>query len=979
MLTRRHFLHLVAGGVAAESLLPHCEPPLRAEWLAMAQDGEVHLKKRPARRGKSYGSGSFGDWITDAQGLPCFEYLTDQTEDPAAATPVETAWRAPTDHTHQVGNDRLVAAVSNYGYLQVRQDEGGPKFLNDYRPDEGLFGAGFGYLTDGKEVLGTYYPGNGTSFERFFGMGYCRKRVVGTNFSVDQTIFAPFGDDPVLISEVTIGSLAPKACNLHWAEYWGCQSYGFSRDAFLAGQVAGATGVQPDPARITGLRREFARRYEHRFERLDGLPGLVESKRLRRAASQRTGTALQEEVDPRDFGELVLGQATAEPPLPPATFLAALDEGPVGFLTRAADFFGPEDRVRGAGLLRPAGLAGIAPGDGVPVEAVADDLSASGPGSSLILLKPFILEAGQSVTFRFLYGYVPEGFAAADLVAKYRGAGPAGGPALCAKSCVAWKDEGIRLAVDGDPWIERETCWHSYYLRSGFTYDDFFGEHIVSQGSIYQYCEGFQGSARDPLQHALPLVFGEPRLAKQVLRYTLKSQGADGSLPFAVAGHGSLAAFPWTASDLDLWLLWLASEYVLATRDDAFLEERLPAHPLRPGDPAGTVGQKLDRAYRHLVDAIGIGKHGLLRGLNDDWNDNLFQQGVPARLADEVLRESESVLNAAMAAYVLDHYARMLRWAGDAGGAERASERAAQQRAAVRAQWAGRWFKRLWLGPGGGWLGGGEGASGRMWLEGQPWAILGGCATAEQAKTLVGAIDELLRQPSRIGAKQVSKPVDWPGFMPGELGNGGVWAALGGPLIWALAGVDPAMAFDEWLKNTRARHAEIYPDVWYGAWSGPDVFCSSDSEHAGQTAYDWGLVDPEAGRRPSVLRGLGMTAWPVMNMHRHAWPLYSAAKLCGIEFTEAGVDLRPAIPKDRWSFRSKLVGLAKTAKGYEGWYAPGKAGRYAIRLKAAPGEAMFQTLIVNGDSRRAPAGSAGNVEFIGEATSETPLRWALLP
>ena len=272
----------------------------------------------------------------------------------------------------------------------------------------------------------------------------------------------------------------------------------------------------------------------------------------------------------------------------------------------------------------------------------------------------------------------------------------------------------------------------------------------------------------------------------------------------------------------------------------------------------------------------------------------------------------------------------MLRYAGhpdpapdQRDPAKEASDRAEQQREAVQAQWAGQWFKRLWLGPGGGWLGGEE----RMWLDGQPWAILGQCATPDQTKALIQAIDESLRKPSKIGAKQVSKKVDWPGFMPGESENGGVWAALDGPLIWALAATDPAMAWDEWKKNSRANHAEVYPGIWYGAWSGPDVYCSSDSDHAGQTAYDWGLVDPEAHRRPSIYRGLSWTAWPVMNMHRHAWPLYSAAKLLGIEFTEAGVDLAPTLPQTEFSFRSRLVGLEKSAKGYQGWYAPTKAGK----------------------------------------------------
>ncbi len=989
VLNRRQFLHLVASGVAAELLLPFCDPALQAELTSNFQDSEVHLKKRVTHQNKSYGSGNFGEWITDSNGLPCFNYTCNQTEDPLAITPVETAWRAPTDHTHQIGNDRIIAAASNYGYIQVRQDEGGPKFLNDYHPETGLFGAGIGYLTDGEEILGTYYPGTGVSFDRFFGMGYLRKQTAGKNFSVDQTIYAPFGDDPVLISEVVITSQSPKPTNLYWVEYWGCQPYEFSYQDFVEGYAAG----QLDPQKVVELRRESAARWNHRFEKMPDGTGVIESKiPAPEPQAPATGVALSEEL----AADLPTLQKTPSinPPspsavtregTPPPTFLASLDEGPVRFLTSGAAFIGrqnvlrhtgpagPESALVPAELLRPAGLVNIIPANADTANPPPDDLSATGPESALILIKQFTLDPAQSQTLRFLYGYVPTGFSATTLVAKYR----TEAPTLFAQSSANWKDEGIQFAVESDPptesWVEREVRWHNYYLRSGFTYDDFFQEHIVSQGQTYQYCIGFQGAARDPLQHALPLVFGESRLAKEVLRYTLKSQGPDVALPFAITGHGSPFSMQWLPSDLDLWLLWLASEYVLSTRDAAFLEEQLPAWPLKPGAPTLTVREMLARCYHHLIDTVGIGKHGLLRGDNDDWNDNIYRQGVLKSLADEVRRDSESVMNAAMAAYILDHYARMLRYANHPGPAKEASDRAGQQRNAVQAQWTGQWFKRLWLGPGGGWLGGTE----RMWLDGQPWAIIGQCATPEQSKALVQAIDEHLRRPSKIGAKQVSKKVNWPGFMPGEAENGGVWAALDGPLIWALASVDPAMAYDEWKKNSRAHHAEVYPGIWYGAWSGPDVYCSSDSDHAGQTGYDWGLVDLEAAHRPAINRGMSTTAWPVMNMHRHAWPLYSAAKLLGIEFTEAGVDLAPTLPQAKYSFRSKLVGLEKSDKGYQGWYAPMKAGSWTIRLKFAAGETPFKSLTINETTQPVPAQQNGTIQFTGTSSPEKPLQWSL--
>ena len=80
----------------------------------------------------SFGSGNFGAWEKDEFGAPVYRYTCNQLTDPIAVTRVNPDWISPTNHMHQIGNDRLVGVVSNYGYVQVRQDEGSPKFLNDF-------------------------------------------------------------------------------------------------------------------------------------------------------------------------------------------------------------------------------------------------------------------------------------------------------------------------------------------------------------------------------------------------------------------------------------------------------------------------------------------------------------------------------------------------------------------------------------------------------------------------------------------------------------------------------------------------------------------------------------------------------------------------------------------------------------------------------------------------------------------------------
>jgi hypothetical protein len=884
---------------------------------------------------KPYGSGSFGEWIEDEFGLPAFRYTCDQVHDPKAVTAVRPGILGSTDHIHQVGNDRLIAVVSNYGVVQVRQDEGAPKFLNDYAPERGQYGGGIGYLTDGHETIGTFYPGNAQSFDRVFGAGYFRKRVAGANYAIDQVISAPFGDDPVLLSQVTVTNHGASTAELRWIEYWGCQVYQFSFRSFMGG-FAGAGGP-------VELRRKLGDRFAHQFRALDGHTGLLETKRFlgrlpeEEAAFERIKTNLATHPNPF-LGPVqeTVPEASFDDLEPPPVFLVSLDAPADGLATEAAKFFGD------GGAIHPAGL-------GQPLD---NDLGASGPESGLLLERKFTLKPRERRTLYFLYGYLPKGAEIAPLVARYA-ARPA---TVWADSSKQWKKSAFRFEAPSDPWVARETAWNHYYVRSSLTYDDYFGEHIVNQAGIYQYVMGFQGAARDPLQHALPFIFTEPRLMKEVLRYTLKEVRKDGSIPYGIVGHGQIMpAASDNSSDIPLWLLWAASEYVLATRDVAFLDEQVPTFPLY-GPTAGkeSVRKLLARCYRHLVEDVGTGEHGLMRMLEDDWNDALVTAWAQ-RVRKECVDKGESVLNAAMASYVFEYYGRLLAYVGE--DAAPARQKAAEQRKAAAAQWTGKWLRRAWLGPTLGWLG-----EKGLWLEPQPWAVIGGVTTPEQTRQLVQAMDEILRRPSPIGAAQMNKSADMleRGVCgPGEAVNGGIWPSLNATLIWALAMVDPKMAWDEWRKNSFARHAEVYPDVWYQTWSGPDTINATLSPHPGET----------------VTSGyLHYTDYPVFNVHSHACSLYSLVKVLGVEFTADGMNVAPALPLPTYHFDTPLLGVVKSAAGYEGWYAPSRAGTWTIRVSLPPEEAArLKKAEVNG----ARVSIDHGLVLTGASAPGKPLRWQL--
>ncbi|MHA2295809.1 MAG: GH36-type glycosyl hydrolase domain-containing protein [Candidatus Hodarchaeales archaeon] len=912
---------------------------------------------------KSFGSGYFGEWIEDEYGLPAYRYTCDQINDPKAITPVIEGWRSETDHVHQVGNDRLVGVASNYGHVQVRQDEGSPKYLNDYDPDRLQFGGGIGYLTDGKNVISTYYPGQADSFNRVWGMGYFRKTVTGNGLITDQVIFAPFGDDPLLISQVTITNEREEPVDLRWIEYWGCKMHQFSFKSYMR-----SLSLRVAPSK---LRRKFSERFSHKFSVINDDSGLLNTKKFRGLKfKDKLGWAtLQLYLTFK--GKALTGgrvkspvkEAVLEDLSPPATFLVSLDSIVDGIATDGSQFFGE------GGVYKPDGLQ----------KPLSSKLDSSASGNAMFLERKLHLKPGEKKTLYFAYGYLPKGFDLDSLLDKYR----KNLPDQLSCSCEAWENIRLGFTIPKEPWVDREIHWSYYYLRSNLTYDSFFKEHILSQGQYYQYCVGFQGAARDPLQHALPLIYGDEVIrnyVKEVLRYTLKEVQPNGQIPYGIVGSGHLMPSPFIPSDQEMWLLWLASEYVLASRDLAFLEEEIPTYPIY-GSKAGKsrIKDLLYRCYQHFVIKTGTGKHGLQRISNGDWNDLAVHGYVPNEKHEEVIEYGESVLNAAMASFVLDIYSKLLTYAGEKELADDAQQRSEAQRNAVQEQWCGKWFRRAWLTEDLGWVG-----EDQMWLEPQPWAIIGSATNPEQKKILVKSIDEGLRQPSKIGAMLhphglKKKEGETLGIdSPNGIGtSGGIWPSINGTLIWALSLVDGAMAWDEWKKNTFATHAEAYPDVWYGIWSGPDTYNSALSDYPGQTVFKRAMASEGSDAVSLVLINVAVTDFPVMCMHPHAWPLANIGHLLGIKFTVEGVELAPTIPEDEYTFNTPLLGFEKSKQGYSGWYAPGVTGTWKHTLKLGKDESMhIKELLVNGKEKEIHH-SDGCIIWSGESSSDKPLIWEI--
>ena len=167
----------------------------------------------------TFGSGDFGSWRTDGFGLPSYRYTVDEQHAPRARQP-ELA--GAVDAWHQVGNDHIVADAFNHGYVQLWSQDRRFEWTNSYDAAAQHFAGGYGYLRAGSQVVSTLYDDRQrrSSSVRDFGVGYFRHAAWLSGLTVDEHVYAPFGDDPVLLHDVTIHNSTAGFRRVSWFEYW---------------------------------------------------------------------------------------------------------------------------------------------------------------------------------------------------------------------------------------------------------------------------------------------------------------------------------------------------------------------------------------------------------------------------------------------------------------------------------------------------------------------------------------------------------------------------------------------------------------------------------------------------------------------------------------------------------------------------------------------------------------------------------------
>ncbi|HZU16011.1 MAG TPA: hypothetical protein VFD01_05315 [Candidatus Dormibacteraeota bacterium] len=835
--------------------------------------------------GSSYGSGHFGNWSVDQWGLPAYDYTLDQQVDHRADLAEESGGDTA---FHQVGNDYNHAFATNHGYTELWSQARTYEWANYYEGPSKHFSGGYGYLDflDGSgkvaQSISTLYedrPAQAQT-ERDFGVGYFRHSMsdsapsdVPSPVSVDEHVYAPFGNDPVLLHDVTITNQSSSASeSLAWFEYW-----------------------DVNPAMTPGL------------------PAYGPRNRALASPTYDPATHTLAVAQLPDVGDANPHTVDTDPL---SIFAAPLGNTPVAaYETNLATFFGNGSRPN------PDEVAAGRLSDSIAAPSAGGE---SQPGNTLFAFQtPVSLAPGQSVTLHYIYGmsHTTQGPDTAApvtaLVAKWNAAAmrPAPGDPLDASEAawLAWVPKASLPSPTSVPsyasytdyrWLARELEWDAYMVRSRSTPEEACnGQPILSQGGYYQYDQGVNDAYRDPLQHVLPMVYSDPALARGVIVYSAQEQSPGvGAIPYGMQDLCTPYFFGGESDDLDLWLLLAAAEYGLASRDVSFFQQPVP---YLGGASTATLWDHLKLAYFHQENVIGRGAHGLPNaGTMGDWAD----------FSVETNGLTESTLVAAQLAYVYPYLAALADLVGDSSFAGQLRASTATLDTALANQWVSQpdnaagapmgWYNRGYAGPEA--LGTTPTSISAL---SEPWALLAAQFATPQEQAL---IDPPSRQqaivdswqcyllgtcftaqggPSKIGSGLSPDPNSSSSFNAGALSNStSDWFAIDDPMAWAygttdenVAGAD-AYAWDELTRNTLANLATQHPDHWDGVISTDDV-CAV-----------WWVGPYSCGVETS-------TAIDGQILHQESWGLFAFEKLAGLQPTGTGFRVAPHLPFDGWSLR----------------------------------------------------------------------------
>ncbi|MCM2396404.1 protein ndvB [Rhizobium sp. S95] len=461
-------------------------------------------------------------------------------------------------------------------------------------------------------------------------------------------------------------------------------------------------------------------------------------------------------------------------------FLAGI-ETPAGFTASRREFIGRHGTIRmPQALARQSRLSGSIDTEGDPCAALAFDIE---------------VPAGAEKDVTFLLGETATAEAARALIGEIR---KEDFQSILSTTQSFWTDFTGKLQVKtGDQSFDNlVNRWLPYQALAC---------RIFARAGFYQ-ASGAYGF-RDQLQDTLAFLLHQPALARRQILNAAARQFPEGDvqhwwLPQTGAGVRT------HISDDVVWLAHAVDEYITATGDRTFLDEKLSflEGPLLDENRHDsffqpTVSEQEADLYEHAARALDLavartGPHRLPLILGGDWNDGMNRVGAKG--------QGESVWLGWFLAATLKSF---LVYAEDRGDKDRVSRWSAHlatlSEALETAGWDGDYYRRGYFDDGTP-LGSKDSEECRIDSIAQSWSVLSGQGKPERTvKALDAAVAELVDEEAgivRLFTPPFAKsPLD-PGYIkaypPGVRENGGQYTHAA---IWlGLALAKAGRAADAW-------------------------------------------------------------------------------------------------------------------------------------------------------------------------------------
>lgn len=287
--------------------------------------------------------------------------------------------------------------------------------------------------------------------------------------------------------------------------------------------------------------------------------------------------------------------------------------------------------------------------------------------------------------------------------------------------------------------------------------------------SLYQLGYGSDRGIgyRDSSQDTMGVMAQIPDEARELMEKLISVQSRDGSAyhqfnPLTmVAGRGDSMEYedrPHYYSDDALWIVLAVSAYLKETGDYAFLDKTIPFYEKDKQEKpieSGTVWEHLKRAVAFTHGDVG--KHGLPHLGFADWNDTVnlptgAESQFTANLYGWALRELSE-----LCAFRKDESQKKVF---DGWYAE-------MKRTYNETSWDGDWYVRYFDDKGNP-VGSAKNEFGKLWLNGQSWAVLSGFADGtDRGRRAMDAVKKHL-------ATEKGIKLSWPGYNGFDPQKGGV-------------------------------------------------------------------------------------------------------------------------------------------------------------------------------------------------------------